>query len=51
MIAAAEQSTSLNEIAFDGFLAKRSTGTEDFGLAHALSACSLAGCVATAGFG
>ena len=43
MIAAAEQSTSLNEIAFDDFPAKGSIGTEDSGLAHALSACSLAG--------
>jgi len=44
MIAAAEQSTSLNEIAFGDFLAQRSTGTEaDAGLTDALSACSLAG--------
>ena len=44
MIAAAEQSTSINEIAFGDFLAQRSTGTEgDAGLTDALSACSLAG--------
>ena len=43
MIVAAEQSTSLHEIAFGDFLAKRSTGTEDAGLTDALSACSLAG--------
>ena len=44
MIAAAEQPTSLNEIAFGDFLAKRSTGTErDAGLTDAISACSLAG--------
>src|ERR1044071_9048328 len=43
MIAAAERSTSLHEIAFGDFLAKRSTGAEDAGLSDALSACSLAG--------
>ena len=43
MIAAAEESTSLHEIAFGDFLVKRSTGTEDAGLTDALSACSLAG--------
>jgi anti-sigma regulatory factor (Ser/Thr protein kinase) len=44
MIAATEQLTSLNEIAFGDFLAKRSTGAEaDAGLTDALSACSLAG--------
>jgi anti-sigma regulatory factor (Ser/Thr protein kinase) len=44
MIAAAEQSTSINEIAFSDFLAQRSTGTPaDADLIDALSACSLAG--------
>lgn len=44
MIAATEQLTSLNEIGFGDFLAKRSTGAEaDAGLTDALSACSLAG--------
>ncbi len=44
MIAAAEQSTSLHEIAFGVFVARRSTGTEsDAGLTDALSACSSAG--------
>lgn len=44
MIAATEQSTSINEIAFGNFLAQRSTGTEpDAGLTDAISACALAG--------
>lgn len=44
MIAAAEQSTSLDEIAFGNFFAKRSTGTEpDADLTNALSACLSAG--------
>lgn len=44
MIGAAEQSTSLDEIAFGNFFAKRSTGTEpDAGLTNALSACLSAG--------
>ena len=44
MIAAAEQLTSLNEIAFGDFLTKRSPDAEpDAGLTDALSACSLAG--------
>ena len=44
MIAAAEQSTRLNETAFSDFLGKRSTDTEpDAGLTDALSACSSAG--------
>jgi anti-sigma regulatory factor (Ser/Thr protein kinase) len=44
MIAAAEQSTSLHEIALGDFFAERSTGAEpDAGLTDALSACSLAG--------
>lgn len=44
MIGAAEQSTSLDEIVFGDFFAKRSTGTEpDAGLTNALSACLSAG--------
>lgn len=44
MIAAAEQSTSLDEIVFGDFFAKRSTGTEpDADLTNALSACLSAG--------
>ena len=44
MIAAAEQSTSLDEIVFGDFFATRSTGTEpDADLTNALSACLSAG--------
>jgi anti-sigma regulatory factor (Ser/Thr protein kinase) len=44
MIAATEQSSSLHEISFGDFLAKRSTGTEpDAVLTDALSACVSAG--------
>lgn len=44
MIGAAEQSTSLDEIVFGDFFAKRSTGTEpDADLTNALSACLSAG--------
>jgi len=44
MIAAAEQPTSLHEIAFGNFVAKRSNGAEtDNALTQALTACSSAG--------
>jgi hypothetical protein len=44
MIAAAEQPTSLHEIAFGSFVAKRSNGAEtDNALTQALTACSSAG--------
>ena len=44
MIAVAEQPTSLPEIAFGDFLAKRSNGAEpDAGLTNALTACLSAG--------